>query len=194
MKNFISLALLAFILLSLVAVSTPLPTDDETALNKRTSCLYKRNVLGKRTNVKKCPCALAESVFDPDYSDDYQVSEGPVKGLVVFSQDECGSTTVTGFFSKGFEDKNSNYTFQIVNDCGEVIRDLTKGLNVSLSNDDGTKAFTNKFDDFNLNCDNEGILYAPNKLPKRNCYKRDGAYMRVNNNSRFYSRARVRQI
>src|SRR6266498_4127447 len=192
MKKFISLILLACILLSLITTLEALPS-----VEKRTNtCKYKRNVLGKRTNVKKCPCTLAETVFDD-----------AVKGIVVYAQDECGSTTITGQFSKGFEDPSKNYTFLIVDKCGYVIRDLTHDLAVPFSGDGGSKAFNTKIYDLNLNCDENGIL---NKQPystysnKRTCNthkysKRDPGdvfptYMRINENGDFYAEAAFTEI
>src|SRR5688572_15767769 len=102
MRKFISLALLACVLLSLLTASEALPSSSSPE-KRHNTCLYKRTVLGKRTNVKKCPCALAEAIFD----------DGPVGGLVVYAQDECGSTTITGQFNKGFEDTSAHFTFKV---------------------------------------------------------------------------------
>lgn len=186
MNKFISLAFFAYILLSLIAVSAALQTDEQT-LEKRTGCLTKRG-LGKRTD-KKCPCALAEAVFD-----------GLVGGLTVYAQDECGFTTVTGLFSKGFQDAGKNYTFQVVDECGEVLQDLTSGLNVQPSPDGGTKSFRNLFENFNLNCDNTGILAPRGGLRKRTCpnkmMKRQGggSYMRINESGDNYAQADINEI
>ncbi|CAI2169452.1 16526_t:CDS:2 [Funneliformis geosporum] len=107
---------------------------------------------------------------------DLKNSNGPVKGIVTFAQDESGATTITGIFSKGFEDTNATYEYQIKDDCGNVLHDLTKELNVQLSDDCGTESFRHKFDNINLNCDNNGFLNVQTQgkvpLSKRNC-KRD---------------------
>ncbi|CAI2183248.1 7395_t:CDS:2 [Funneliformis geosporum] len=163
-------------------------TTDESTLEKRTSCLSKRGVLGKRTD-SKCPCALAEAVF-----------EGAVGGLTVYAQDECGFTTVTGLFSKGFQDTNKNFTFQVVDDCGTVLQDLTEGLKVQPSGDGGTKSFRNLFENFSLNCGNTGILVPQNGLTKRTCSRKlkkrqgSGAYMRINEGGDSYAQADINEI
>ncbi len=159
MKNFITLAFLSHVLLTLIVVSAILPSDAKPLVQN----LFKRSVLDKRTDVEKCPCTLARSLFDSG------VSEGPAKGLVIFAQDECGSTTITGLFSKGFEDTSKDYIFKIVDKCGDVIYDLTQGLCVELNNEGGTKFFSHKFDDINLNCNSDGIL---NRGSAKKIYKR----------------------
>ncbi|CAG8502758.1 7771_t:CDS:1 [Funneliformis mosseae] len=192
-----SLTILAFILLSIIAVSSALPSHNDQ-LEKRTyPCLHKRNVLGKRTEERRCPCALAESIFDG--------TSGPVKGLMVYAQDECGSTTITGLFSSGFEDTTKNYTFSIVDFCGKVIRDLTDDLNIEFS-EGGSKAFKSKVD-FNLNCDKEGILFTENSKPglnKRTCNafskrqadpnKPPNVFMRINEAGDNYAQADIFEL
>jgi len=184
MKKFISLVFLAYVLLYLIAVSTALPTDDELTLNKRNSYLYKRNVLGKRKKDKVCHCALAEAIF----------SGGPVKGLVIYAQDESGDTTVTGQFSKGFKDKSKYYSFLITDDSGVVIRDLTSGLNVQFTDDEGTEPFRHKFNDFNLNCDNDGILFTKSSKPETLSKSESGSYMRINEGGDNYAQADINEI
>ncbi|CAB4425511.1 unnamed protein product [Rhizophagus irregularis] len=185
MKKFTSLTFLAVTLLFFIAVSSA-----EPFFNKRTNVCpqqYKRDILGKRTNVKKCPCALASATF-----------EGKATGYVVLAQDECGSTTITGFFSKGLDDpQQNNYTFAIADDCGKIIEKL--GTLDAVFADGGTKPFSQKFDNFNLNCDKSGILLLKSaKLSKRTyCqnqnYKRAGtnAFMNIYSNGGQYSGANV---
>lgn len=189
MKKFTSLVLFACVLLFLMAVSTA-----EESVHKRTNTCsqsYKRNVLGKRTYEKKCPCALASTIFDDK-----------VKGLIVYSQDECGSVTVTGFIGQGLDDPSGNYTFQIVDDCGRVKRDL--GSLGAVFENNGAKPFTQKFHDFNLNCDKEGVLLSKPTYNKRTCgtnskyYKRQGdggTYTRIlSNNGADYGEASINLI
>ncbi len=173
------MAFLAYILSLLITVSATLPTDYES---------------NKTKDVASCPCALAKSVFD-------ESSDGPVKGLVVYAQDECGHTTITGIFSKGFEDTSKNYRFKIVDSCGTVVHDLTSGLNVRFDNFGGTKVFRNKFRNINLNCNRKGILsIKPKPLINHTCKKifkrrrRSRTYMRVNQDGRSYSQASIRKI
>jgi len=117
----------------------------------------KRNVLGKRTP-EKCNCQLAFTEFD---------SKG-YYGYVVLSQDECGDTTFTGFFSRGF-DSNKNYTFETIDDCGNVTHELGD-LGIEFDNSGGTKPFRQKFG-FDLNCTKKGILNTPSAYyKKRNCH------------------------
>ncbi|CAI2163325.1 6783_t:CDS:1 [Funneliformis geosporum] len=169
---------LAVFLLTLITNSIAFPTDELV------------HTLDKRSN--KCPCAFAVADFDP------KNSNGPVKGIITFAQDESGATTVAGIFSKGFEDTNATYEYQIKDDCGNVLHDLTKELNVQLSGDGGTESFRHKFDSINLNCDNKGILNVQTlgKVPlsKRNCKslsKRDDkGNVVVSKNGEGYSNAK----
>src|SRR5687767_10704601 len=119
MKKSTSLAFLACVLLFFIAVSAASPLDDDEISihdkrNKKEKVCpqHKRNVLDKRNYEKKCPCALARSVF-----------EGKFEGLFIFGQDECGTITTTGFFSKGFETPGK-YKFKIVDHCDHVLYDL----------------------------------------------------------------------
>ncbi|RIA86577.1 hypothetical protein C1645_779453 [Glomus cerebriforme] len=186
MKKFTSLTFLVVVLLFFITVSS---ADDK--LDKRTNVCpqqYKRDVLGKRWDVKKCPCALASAPFD-----------GKATGLVVLAQDECGTTTFTGFFSKGLDDpQQNNFTFAIADDCDNIVHNLGT-LDATFTNG-GTKPFTQKFNNINLNCDKNGILLLPTaKLSKRNyCqkkyYKRDGSRFNIYSNGNFYSGAPVSLI
>jgi hypothetical protein len=173
MKKFTSLAFLAVALFFFIAVSSASPS-----LEKRTNTCpqqYKRNVLGKRTNVEKCPCALASATFDDE----------KVVGYVILAQDECGSTTVTGLFSKGLDDpQKNNYTFAIADDCGQIVKDL--GTLGSTFANGGTKPFAQKFDNFNLNCDKSGIFFLKSaRLSKRTYCQKSSYSKRAPTNSQF---------
>ncbi|GBC00303.1 hypothetical protein RclHR1_03800019 [Rhizophagus clarus] len=193
MKKFTSLTFLAVVLLFFIAVSSAEP-EPEPLFGKRNNVCpqqYKRDVLGKRNNVKKCPCQLASATFD----------DSKVTGFVILAQDECGSTTVTGFFSRGLNDpQQNNYTFAIADDCGNKVKDLGT-LGASFVNG-GTKPFAEKFDNFNLNCDKSGILFLKSaKLSKRtynSCQKTyytkraaSNAFFAIYDNNDFYSGAGV---
>lgn len=133
MKKFISLALLTYIL---IAVSVALPADND----KRAYC--------------KCSCTVAKALFNDQ-------TAGPIRGLTFFTQDECGKTTVSGLFHKGFNPKKKQ-TFKILDSCGRVIRDLTSDLNVQVRDDGGSEFFSHAFD-FSLDCGHKGILFPPTK-------------------------------
>jgi len=128
---------------------------------KRTSCsVYKRDILGKRNNVKKCPCAVAQSSF---------AGNGGYKGFTAFAQNECGEVKTFGQFYAGF-DKKQTYSFKIVDECGVLITDLGD-LGITVNDDGSTGPFSQTFDTFNLNCDANGILSksTSHKKKKRNC-------------------------
>ncbi|CAG8590147.1 8656_t:CDS:1 [Funneliformis caledonium] len=145
-------------LLFLIAVAAALQTSDQSL----------PNVLDRRTEPKKCPCAFAGSIFDPFVKD---ASKGPARGFVSYAQDELGCTIISGQFSKGFEDKNG--TFRIVDKCDNLLFDISKELDVKFSEDGGTKAFSYKFDNINLNCDSNGLLVVECKI--KSYYKRQSA-------------------
>jgi len=129
---------------------------------KRTTCsVTKRDVLGRRNNVKKCPCAVAQSSF---------TGEGGYTGFTGFAQNECGEVKTFGQFYAGF-DKKKKYTFQIVDDCGNTIRELGD-LGIVVNDDGSTGTFSQTFDTFNLNCDDKGIQYTKSAVykKKRNCH------------------------
>jgi len=188
MKKFTPLTFLTVALLFLIAVSSASLSDtSDDGLEKRNNgcsqSSYKRNVLGKRNNVKRCPCTLASSTF-----------EGKATGFVIYSQDECGSTTITGFFSKGLDDpQQNNYTFAIADDCGNITNKL--GTLDATFVDGGTKPFAQKFDNINLDCDQNGILlqksaksYKRNNVCKKTYYKRDGfRFLNIYSRGGFYS-------
>src|SRR3954447_26769979 len=79
MKNS-KIAILALALLITIFVADA----SASKLAKRTCSSSKRGLLGKR-NPEKCPCSLAFADFHDVFT-----------GYVVFAQDECGDTTVTG--------------------------------------------------------------------------------------------------
>jgi len=139
-----------FVLLTLIAVLAA--TFDK---QKNNCHFYKRNALNKRTKAKKCSCTLAEAIFIPKVN-------GVLKGLIVFAQDEYGHTTITGLFSKGFKDLTDDICktikFEIIDDCDNVIYDITKGLNVQFTGDGDTEPFRHRFHDINLDCNDNDIL------------------------------------
>jgi len=125
----------------------------------------KRDVLGKRTN-KKCPCAIAAANFPRSEK---------ISGFTSFAQDECGQVTTFGAFCDGFDPKQ-NYTFDIIDNCGNVIVSLGNlGITSDTINADGsTQPFSQRFDTFNLNCDKSGIFYTPSAYyKKRNCHPKN---------------------
>ncbi|CAG8461287.1 7610_t:CDS:1 [Acaulospora colombiana] len=161
-------------------------------------CSHKKrsyDLLDKRNKGEssKCPCALAEAAFSDK-----------VKGITVFSQNECGITTITGFLTGLVDPCKNNYTFFIVDRCGNVLDDLTNVLHAKINND-GTTQFTAKDDKLNLNCDKDGILnaFCSNKTTTTSCYptttatyhkyyKRDtGSSMRINQNGGPYALANI---
>ncbi|CAG8527304.1 6539_t:CDS:1 [Funneliformis mosseae] len=109
----------------------------------------KRNELSKRNEDKVCKCTIAEAIFDSSF-----------KGLFFFSQDECGSTTIAGMFSRGFEtlDSTDDISFEIVDNSNRTLHDLTDGLNVQFCDDGSTKPFTHTFPEINLDCNKDGIF------------------------------------
>jgi hypothetical protein len=157
MKNFISLALLTYIL---IAVSVALPADND-----------------KRDN-KKCSCTVAKALFNDQ-------TAGPIRGLTFFTQNEYGKTTVSGLIHKGFDPKKKQ-TFKILDYCGRVIRDLTSDLNVQVRDDGGSEFFSHTFD-FSLDCGPEGILSPPTKHchTKRQADDDEGAIFQITSNGDF---------
>ena len=92
-----------------------------------------------------------------------------ISNVSLFFYTECGDTTIAGSFCKGFEKKPSNVTFDIVDDCGNVIHHLGS-MDVKFTNDGGTEPFRHKFS-FDLDCTDEGILNTKTaKYRKRNCH------------------------
>ncbi|CAI2170968.1 10770_t:CDS:1 [Funneliformis geosporum] len=164
------------LLVFFTAVSTALTTRNDLSihkLEKRTTCPYnsKRSVLIERNEDKQCSCSMAEAIFS-----------NKLQGLFFFAQDECGSTTIAGLFSSGFEvfNSTSNITFEIIDSCNRTLYDLTDGLNVQFNYNGSTKPFRYTFDEINLDCDKDGILFpqvGKSHYNKRTCdslRRRDG--------------------
>ncbi|RGB30361.1 hypothetical protein C1646_765463 [Rhizophagus diaphanus] len=95
---------------------------------------------------------------------------GSSRGIVAFAQDERGHTEVTGIFSKGFDDEHASYGLKIVDECRNVLFDLTDGLNITPDGSGGTKSFRHKFKEFSVDCDNNGILTKTVHKHKHNCH------------------------
>ncbi|CAG8639229.1 1494_t:CDS:1, partial [Funneliformis mosseae] len=171
------LASLAYLLITVIAASAVIRIDDDldNALEQRNTC------------ATKCPFIFANAIFDPDSPKNEKVSEGPIKGFVVFVQDDEGSTTVTGYFSSGFK-STKNYKFLIV-DHFDVVLDMTKRLNVTV-HEGGTKAFTYTYDDISLDCDNEGILKTKADSSKTKVETVD-IFLKIIENGNINSRARL---
>ncbi|CAB4441710.1 unnamed protein product [Rhizophagus irregularis] len=144
------LAFLIHILLFLITVSSAFPANDGLA-----DLFYKRH---------HCSCAAAYADFDSSHS-----SSGPFRGFVAFSQDETGCTTIFGAFNQGFV-PDCTYDFLIKNGCSGTEYKITSDLNVEITNDGGTKAFSHKFDNINLNCQSDGLLSCG-----KSHYKRQGS-------------------
>src|SRR6266542_2063263 len=165
-----------FILLTLIVVSTALSTDNEPSVHtfekRNNDCpLKKRDVLSKRTNVERCSCTMAQTIFTPD-------KKYKVKGFMFFAQDECGSTRIAGLFSRGFENISRNESkdikILIVDQCGRLLYDITEGLNVKFTGKGDSEPFSHKFHEINLDCNDNGILFpqvGKSKVRKRNCSK-----------------------
>lgn len=127
-----------FILLSLINISSAFPNG-----------LSKRN---------QCSCKFAITDF----------SSGNSRGIVTFSQDENGHTEVAGIFSQGLHDENASYGFRIVDECKNVLFDLTDELNIQPDGNGGSKSFRHKFTDMSVDCDDNGILTKKIHNNKRN--------------------------
>jgi hypothetical protein len=128
------LAYLIHILLFLITVSSASSLD---------------NLFRKRN---QCPCAAAYANFDSIHP-----SSGPFRGFVSFSQEENGCTTIFGAFYQGF-DPDCTYEFSIKNGCSGTKYNITSDLNVKIIGDGGTKFFSHKFDNINLNCRKDGLI------------------------------------
>jgi hypothetical protein len=137
--------LLSLVLLSLITISSASPNGGELL----TETFEKRN---------QCPCSFAIANF----------SEGSVRGVATFSQDEKGDTEVAGIFSRGFNDTNAKYGFQIVDSCHNVLFDLSEGLNLQPDGFGATKSFRHKFNN-NIDCDDNGFLTKKFHYSKRHC-------------------------
>jgi len=134
---------------------------------------------------KHCPCALAQASFSKN-----------VTGITVYSQNECGSTTVTGFLTGLKNPCKNQYAFLIVDKCGNLLSNMTDSLNATIA-EDGTTTFTAVVDSLNLNCDKDGILNAV-CTPKTSKYSKrqssPGSDMQINQNGGSYAQANVNQI
>ncbi|RGB30787.1 hypothetical protein C1646_671416 [Rhizophagus diaphanus] len=108
----------------------------------------------------QCSCSFVVADF----------KHGSSRGVVAFAQDENGHTEVTGIFSKGFDDVNAKYGLRIVDECRNVLFDLTDGLNITPDGSGGTKSFRHKFSEFSVDCDSNGILTKKVHNSKRNCH------------------------
>ncbi|SRR6266498_5154371 len=73
--------------------------------------------------------------------------------------------------------------------CGKVIHDLTSGLNVKFTDDSGFKAFRKTFDNFNLNCDIDGIL-----LTKFDGYNQCDTFMNVDVNDNSIGQVKIEEV
>ncbi|GES92177.1 hypothetical protein GLOIN_2v1520614 [Rhizophagus clarus] len=120
-----------------------MPANDKLA-----DLFYKRN---------NCQCTTAFADFDSSSS------SGPFRGFVAFGQDENGSTTIFGAFNRGFN-TNCTYQFLIEDEHDNILYDVTDGLDVQLTDDGGTDAFSHKFSDINLDCQSNGILLGGHNL------------------------------
>ncbi|RHZ76283.1 hypothetical protein Glove_199g187 [Diversispora epigaea] len=166
--------------LSIVILATILSAaafDSECHYLKRSPELFKRH----ETN-DTCPCTVATAVFN-----------STVIGEVVFAQDPCGSTLVTGLFGDGLVDPETNcYEYLVVDQCGKLLYNLTSALNVTYRKD-GTLPFSTVLHDLNLNCDPDGILLA--ESDKKRFQKRaTGSNLKVQQNRQNYASAPIRSV
>ncbi|RHZ63688.1 hypothetical protein Glove_328g65 [Diversispora epigaea] len=145
---------LSIVILSMVlsAAATPktivakvriLPVADTCKYSKRSAELFQRYA-----HTKTCPCTDATARFTSN-----------VVGEIVFSQNNCGSTLVTGLFSDGLNPLKNTYFYYIVDLCGNILYDLTPALCVSYRKD-GTWPFLVKLNNLNLDCNSKGVLLA----------------------------------
>ncbi|RHZ83230.1 hypothetical protein Glove_99g119 [Diversispora epigaea] len=151
----------------------------EVSFKKRSPELLKRTDYEKNDT---CPCTVATSTFN-----------STVIGEVVFAQDTCGSTLVTGLFSDGLVNPEKNcYTFLVVNKCGKLLYNLTSVLDVKFRKN-GTFPFSTRLDDLNLNCDSNGVLLA--ESGKKRYIKRDtGADLQIQQNGQNYASAPLSSV
>ncbi|CAG8668016.1 9285_t:CDS:2, partial [Funneliformis caledonium] len=95
---------LAYLFITVIAASAVIRIDDDldNALEQRNTC------------ATKCPFILNNEIFDPDCPKNEKVSEGPIKGPVVFAQDEEAFTYTYDDMSLGcdnekyFSDSSNN--------------------------------------------------------------------------------------
>ncbi|RHZ83147.1 hypothetical protein Glove_99g121 [Diversispora epigaea] len=169
---------LSIVILSLI-LSAVAHDNEECHYVKRSPELFERH---DYENNDTCPCTVATATFTDK-----------VTGIVVFAQDPCGSTLVTGLFSDGLVDPDKNcYSFRIVDKCGKLLNDLTSALNVKFRNN-GTFPFSVRIDDLNLNCDSDGVLLA--ESDKKRYVKRDtGADLQIQQNGQNYASAPLSSV
>ncbi|CAG8457896.1 6808_t:CDS:10 [Diversispora eburnea] len=119
--------------------------------------------------------------------------DSTVVGIVVFSQDECGSTFVAGLFSDGLVDPEKNcYEYLIIDKCGKLLYNLTSAIDVEYRKN-GTYPFSTRLDDLNLDCDSNGVLLAESE--KKRYVKRDtGSSLQINQNGQDYASAPLDQV
>ncbi|CAI2164555.1 3717_t:CDS:1 [Funneliformis geosporum] len=188
-----------FVVLSLMSVAASALSiyDDQVGhFEKRTDDVYvcpeiARNVLSKRNNVEQCQTTIAEAIFQDVF-----------EGFFFFAQDECGSTTIVGMFSHGFEIFNndtSDVKFQILDSCNRTIYDLTDELNVQINNDGSTDPFSYTFEEINLDCYDDGILFPTDSLSKRNCEGNQrraphGKHVGITKNNKEYGGASIKRM
>ncbi|CAB4477150.1 hypothetical protein RhiirA5_360670 [Rhizophagus irregularis] len=139
--------LLFLVLLYLIAVSSAAPNGSKLLPR----AFEKRN---------QCSCRFVVADFN----------HGSSRGIVTFAQDERGDTEVAGIFSKGFDDEHASYGLKIVDECRNVLFDLTDGLNITPDGSGGTKSFRHKFSEFSVDCDSNGILTKKIHNSKRTCH------------------------
>ena len=109
-----------FLILSFITGYFAIPVNDELA-----------NIVDKR---HQCSC----SVFFADF--DCKGSEGPAIGLMTFSQNELGHTTISGIFKAGFTNSTDPPKVTIEDHCGNEIVDISS-LDIEPTDDNGTKSF-----------------------------------------------------
>ncbi|RHZ49475.1 hypothetical protein Glove_520g11 [Diversispora epigaea] len=120
--------------------------DDVSKYRKRSPGLFKRSHEKNDT----CPCTVATSVF----------TKNVVIGEVVFAQDPCGKTLVTGLFSDGLPDPEKNCYDYLIVKCDKVLYNLTSAIDPKYRKN-GTYPFSTRLNDLNLDCDSNGILVSP---------------------------------
>ncbi|RHZ88251.1 hypothetical protein Glove_24g49 [Diversispora epigaea] len=164
-----------------------------SAVAKKRNCNYDENKkrsleLSERRDYltnDTCPCTVATAVF-----------LGTFVGEVVFAQDPCGSTLVTGLFSDGFDPENNWYGFLIVDACGNLLYNLTSALDIEFRKN-GTFPFSARLDDLNLDCDSDGVLLAEcddSKHHKHYHKRATGANLEVQENGQNFASAPINAV
>ena len=132
------------VILTLIAGSSALPATSNELVNP----LFKRN---------QCKCGVFLADFKGSYDSKRTYESKGAVGLITFSQDETGSTTVTGIFKSGFEGVKECPKIVIRDHCGNELFDLS-ALNVEPTEDGGTKSFKKVFDDLSIDCGPDSIF------------------------------------